>query len=140
MTDLLTPVLSKNWTQERSWKIANYERTGGYQGLKKALKTSPSDVISVVKDSGLRGRGGAGLCVPLVVEGDVDVALQAAFGVPGGFAVADEAEAGEHGCIQSGGKPAIISRRAARGPWMTLLRLGCFALFCGLSFPWPGGG
>ena len=60
MTDLLTPVLSKNWTQERSWKIANYERTGGYQGLKKALKTSPSDVISVVKDSGLRGRGGAG--------------------------------------------------------------------------------
>ncbi|MFZ2748662.1 MAG: NADH-quinone oxidoreductase subunit F, partial [Propioniciclava sp.] len=60
MTDMLTPVLSKNWTQERSWKIANYERTGGYQGLKKALKSSPADIISVVKDSGLRGRGGAG--------------------------------------------------------------------------------
>lgn len=60
MTDVLTPVLSKNWRQERSWKIANYERTGGYRGLKKALKSSPADLITLVKDSGLRGRGGAG--------------------------------------------------------------------------------
>ncbi len=60
MTDVLTPVLSKNWDQERSWKIANYERTGGYQGLKKALKSTPADLITLVKDSGLRGRGGAG--------------------------------------------------------------------------------
>ena len=38
-----------------------YERVGGYQALRKALKTmSPADVTAVVKDSGLRGRGGAG--------------------------------------------------------------------------------
>ncbi len=60
MTDMLTPVLSANWADERAWKIANYERTGGYQALRSALKSSPSDVMGMVKDSGLRGRGGAG--------------------------------------------------------------------------------
>ncbi len=38
-----------------------YEAVGGYRALRKALKeTAPQDVIAVVKDSGLRGRGGAG--------------------------------------------------------------------------------
>ncbi len=37
-----------------------YEKAGGYQGLRKALKMSPQDVIQAVKDSNLRGRGGAG--------------------------------------------------------------------------------
>ena len=32
----------------------------GYQGLKKALALEPGQVIDVVKDAGLRGRGGAG--------------------------------------------------------------------------------
>ena len=32
MTDLLTPVLTANWGDERAWKLVNYERTGGYQG------------------------------------------------------------------------------------------------------------
>ncbi len=41
--------------------LAAYEAAGGYRALKKALKEmSPADVIGVVKDSGLRGRGGAG--------------------------------------------------------------------------------
>jgi len=41
--------------------IKEYERTGGYQALRRALKEmTPSDVQKVVKDSGLRGRGGAG--------------------------------------------------------------------------------
>ncbi|WP_232549930.1 NADH-quinone oxidoreductase subunit NuoF [Propioniciclava soli] len=60
MTDLLTPVLSANWADERAWKITNYERTGGYQGLRKALGRTPADVMGTVKDAGLRGRGGAG--------------------------------------------------------------------------------
>ena len=37
-----------------------YMEHGGYEGLKKALKMAPADVIQMVKDSGLRGRGGAG--------------------------------------------------------------------------------
>jgi len=60
VTDLLTPVLSENWADERAWKLTNYERRGGYQALRKALGATPAEVMNTVKDSGLRGRGGAG--------------------------------------------------------------------------------
>jgi NADH-quinone oxidoreductase subunit F len=40
--------------------IKAYERAGGYQGVRKALKMTPDEVIEVVKQSNLRGRGGAG--------------------------------------------------------------------------------
>ena len=40
--------------------IEHYIGAGGYQGLAKALKMSPEQVIEEVKRSGLRGRGGAG--------------------------------------------------------------------------------
>jgi NADH-quinone oxidoreductase subunit F len=60
VTDELTPVLTDNWADERAWKLTNYERRGGYQALRKALSTTPADVMETVKDSGLRGRGGAG--------------------------------------------------------------------------------
>ncbi len=60
MTSTLTPVLTKNWADERSWTLAAYESTGGYAALKKALAMPADDIITAVKDSGLRGRGGAG--------------------------------------------------------------------------------
>lgn len=42
-------------------EIETYERNGGYQSIKKALKEiKPDDLIEMVKQSGLRGRGGAG--------------------------------------------------------------------------------
>jgi NADH-quinone oxidoreductase subunit F len=56
----LTPVLSDNWDQIRSWQIGSYERQGGYAALRTALRMQPADVVTSVKDSGLRGRGGAG--------------------------------------------------------------------------------
>jgi NADH-quinone oxidoreductase subunit F len=41
--------------------LAAYEKAGGYTALKKALhQMAPQDVIQVVKDANLRGRGGAG--------------------------------------------------------------------------------
>ena len=40
--------------------IDHYIARGGYSGLHKALLMSPEDVIQEIKDSGLRGRGGAG--------------------------------------------------------------------------------
>ena len=57
-----------------NWRLADYEARGGYQALRKILKQTPSaaegevgtlgmtpdQVISEVKTSGLRGRGGAG--------------------------------------------------------------------------------
>jgi NADH-quinone oxidoreductase subunit F len=57
---VLTPVLSDNWDQIRSWQLASYQRSGGYDALKTALRMQPADVVTAVKDSGLRGRGGAG--------------------------------------------------------------------------------
>src|SRR5690606_36606836 len=60
MADTLTPVLTANWGDERAWKLDNYEQRGGYQALRKALQMDPADVVTAVKDSGLRGRGGAG--------------------------------------------------------------------------------
>jgi NADH-quinone oxidoreductase subunit F len=58
--DTLTPVLTDSWDQDRAWTLSAYERRGGYSALKKALSMKPDDVIAAVKDSGLRGRGGAG--------------------------------------------------------------------------------
>lgn len=40
--------------------IDEYMMTGGYEGLKKALRVKPEEVIETIKKSGLRGRGGAG--------------------------------------------------------------------------------
>ena len=60
MTDTLTPVLTAHWDEPDSFRLAGYERTGGYQGLRKALAMPPDDVIAAVKNSVLRGRGGAG--------------------------------------------------------------------------------
>jgi len=57
---VLTPVLSDNWDQIRAWQLASYQRSGGYDALRTALRMQPADVVTAVKDSGLRGRGGAG--------------------------------------------------------------------------------
>lgn len=40
--------------------INHYLATGGYRGLLRALEMEPEDIIEELKDSGLRGRGGAG--------------------------------------------------------------------------------
>ena len=56
----LTPVLSAHWDQPDSFTIEAYTRNGGYTASKKALAMDPDAVIQLVKDSGLRGRGGAG--------------------------------------------------------------------------------
>lgn len=40
--------------------LADYEKEGGYQSLAKALKMKPEDVVAEVRNSELRGRGGAG--------------------------------------------------------------------------------
>jgi NADH-quinone oxidoreductase subunit F len=56
----LTPVLSKHWGADRSWSMRTYLDNGGYAGLRAAVEQGPDAVVQAVKDSGLRGRGGAG--------------------------------------------------------------------------------
>jgi NADH-quinone oxidoreductase subunit F len=60
VTDTLTPVLSAHWDDPECFTLASYRRAGGYQALAKALDMQPDEVIAQVKESGLRGRGGAG--------------------------------------------------------------------------------
>jgi NADH-quinone oxidoreductase subunit F len=57
---VLAPVLSAHWDDADAFTLAGYERTGGYQALRTALAQEPADIVALVKDSGLRGRGGAG--------------------------------------------------------------------------------
>ncbi|PFG36485.1 NADH dehydrogenase subunit F [Flavimobilis soli] len=56
----LTPVLTATWGDDKPWQIDSYTRSGGYEALRKALTTDPAELVQLVKDSGLRGRGGAG--------------------------------------------------------------------------------
>ena len=56
----LTPVLTANWGEQRPWTLADYAARGGYLALDKALAMPPEAVVEAVKESGLRGRGGAG--------------------------------------------------------------------------------
>ena len=46
----------------RNWRLADYEKRGGYAALKKILaeKITPDAIIAELKKSALRGRGGAG--------------------------------------------------------------------------------
>jgi len=55
-----TNFLLERVREEGSETIRYYEGRGGYGALRKALKLSPAEVTATVKDSGLRGRGGAG--------------------------------------------------------------------------------
>src|SRR5690625_1035653 len=47
---------------DKPWALESYRQTGGYEAWKKILaeKPDPADIIDTVKQSGLRGRGGAG--------------------------------------------------------------------------------
>ncbi|HEV8220678.1 MAG TPA: NADH-quinone oxidoreductase subunit NuoF [Streptosporangiaceae bacterium] len=60
MTQVLTPELTARWDEPDSFTLAGYRRGGGYKALPKALAMKPEQVIQTLKDSVLRGRGGAG--------------------------------------------------------------------------------
>ncbi len=52
----LLPPEGRNWSA-----LADYKANGGYEGAEKAVRQmKPADVLTEVKNSGLRGRGGAG--------------------------------------------------------------------------------
>jgi NADH-quinone oxidoreductase subunit F len=55
-----TTVLSKHFGDREAISLDGWKKRGGYTALRKALDMTPADIVNVVKDSGLRGRGGAG--------------------------------------------------------------------------------
>jgi len=88
-------------------RIQEYIDMGGYSGLSKALKSSPEEVIDIVKGSGLRGRGGAGFPTGLKWEfcykakGDEKyVICNADEGDPGAFMDRSILEADPHSVIE----------------------------------------
>ncbi len=80
--------------QPESWKLSSYLATGGYETLKKVVteKVSAEEIISQVKTSALRGRGGAGFptglkwsFMPRHFEGDKYIVCNTDEGEPGTF-------------------------------------------------------
>ena len=55
-----TTVLSKYFGDRDAISLDGWRKRGGYVALEKALGMTPAEIVGVVKDSGLRGRGGAG--------------------------------------------------------------------------------
>jgi NADH-quinone oxidoreductase subunit F len=55
-----TVVLSKYFGDPGARSYAGWVERGGYQAFRQALATAPDALIATIKESGLRGRGGAG--------------------------------------------------------------------------------
>jgi NADH-quinone oxidoreductase subunit F len=58
--DRETRVLSEHFGEPEARTLAGWKARGGYKALEKALGMAPNEVVDLVKNSGLRGRGGAG--------------------------------------------------------------------------------
>jgi NADH-quinone oxidoreductase subunit F len=56
----MDPILTAHVREPGSFTLDFYRRHRGYEGLRNALAMPPADAIEAVKQSGLRGRGGAG--------------------------------------------------------------------------------
>lgn len=54
------PLTDRIRPEHPPYTLAEYQRHGGYQGLRAALTLGPQDVTGLVKAAGLRGRGGGG--------------------------------------------------------------------------------
>ncbi|HET7632056.1 MAG TPA: NADH-quinone oxidoreductase subunit NuoF [Gemmatimonadaceae bacterium] len=58
--DRETLVLSRHFGEAEARSLEGWKKRGGYSALEKALHMDPAEIVNIVKESGLRGRGGAG--------------------------------------------------------------------------------
>ncbi len=95
--------------KDRPWRLETYQSEGGYEALKKILreKTPQEDIIEMVKQSGLRGRGGAGFPTGLkwsfinrTAPGDKYVVVNSDEGEPGTFKDRDILRYNPHALIE----------------------------------------
>jgi len=57
----MEPILTRNIVKGNGpTMLEAYEANGGYSGFRKALTMAPEDILKIISDSKLRGRGGAG--------------------------------------------------------------------------------
>ena len=127
------PVITARWRDPEAVSIDGYMKTGGYQGLRKALEMEPPAVIEEVKASGLRGRGGAGFptgtkwsFIPQDTGKPVYVVVNFDESEPGTFNNRELVERDPHQLIEG----AIICAYAVQ----------CHTVFvyCRGEFVWPG--
>jgi NADH-quinone oxidoreductase subunit F len=111
------PVLLRRVGKPNSQSLESYRADGGYRALEKALAMAPADVTKVVKDSGLRGRGGAGFpCglkwtfLPASYSGEIYMCVNADESEPGTFNNRILMEEDPHQLLEG----IIISCRATR--------------------------
>lgn len=90
----MTPQILANLHGERTWRLKDYAARGGYAALRKILseKISPETIIAELKQSALRGRGGAGFptglkwsFMPKQYAGDKYLVCNSDEGEPGTF-------------------------------------------------------
>ncbi len=55
-----TTILSRHMGEPEARSLSGWLERGGYEALRKAVQMEPDEITEVVKESGLRGRGGAG--------------------------------------------------------------------------------
>jgi len=56
----LTKIVSGRWDVADAHTLDGYLRTGGYEGLRRAIAMQPSEVVDIVTGATVQGRGGAG--------------------------------------------------------------------------------
>lgn len=123
MLGAITPVLMAGLDGDNSWRLKDYVARGGYEMLRKILenKVSQEEVISEVKKSVLRGRGGAGFptglkwsFMPRSFPGDKYVVCNTDEGEPGTFKDRDIMRYNPHSVIE-GMAIAAYAMGATRG-------------------------
>ena len=89
---VLTKRIDPDPAKRKTVWYEQYVATGGYAQLRRAVDMTPADIIKVVSDSGLRGRGGAGFSagqkwsfIPKEKKGPHYLAVNADESEPGTF-------------------------------------------------------
>ena len=93
---------------DRTWRLAEYVKRGGYEALRKVLAgMTPEQVVDEIKKSALRGRGGAGFptglkwtFMPKNYTGDKYVVCNSDEGEPGTFKDRDILRYNPHALIE----------------------------------------
>ncbi|HEY1099472.1 MAG TPA: NADH-quinone oxidoreductase subunit NuoF, partial [Myxococcota bacterium] len=115
------PILLPNPGRRTAVTVDEYLARGGYNGLKNALTKTPDEVTAIVKDSGLKGRGGAGFPTGLKwsfvpkVPGPKYLVVNADESEPGTFKDRDIMEVEPHTLIEG-------------------VAIGSYAIGCELAF------
>ena len=112
--------------------LTGYERTGGYEGLRRAVAVlTPTDIIETLKESQLAGRGGAGFPTGMKWESVLN-----APGEP--KTIVCNADEGEPGCFKDRVILDYAPHAAIEGMTLAAYATGATRGFIYLRYEYPG--